>query len=162
MPRWFEGGAFATECNGILFSVFERAPRAYVCLTEIEGGALSSKYGVDSVWRFDGFITFVVNLYCIWRHYYICSQFLLPLRAILLLWSIITFVASSKGYRPEARGYVIYSPRAFRGQRTRGINHITTSWRPIKGLFLHWRGFLKGCKNTLTKNASIVHLSFVF
>ena len=35
-----------------------------------------------------------------------------------------------------------------RGQRTRGINHITTSWRPINGLFLHWRGFLKGCKNT--------------
>ena len=37
-----------------------------------------------------------------------------------------------KGYRPEARGYVIYSPRALpegaaRGQRTRGINHITTS-----------------------------------
>ena len=71
-----------------------------------------------------------------------------------------------KGYRPEARGYVIYSPRALpqgapRGQRTRGINHITTSWRAINGLFLHWRGFLKGCKNTLTKNAAIVHLSFV-
>ena len=49
-----------------------------------------------------------------------------------------------------------------RGQRTRGINRITTSWRPINGLFLHWRGFLKGCKNTLTKNVSIVHLSFVF
>ena len=61
--------------------------------------------------------------------------------------------------------YVIYSPRALpesgaRGQRTRGINHITRSWRLIKGLFLHWRGFLQGCKNTLTKNASIVHLSF--
>ena len=46
----------------------------------------------------------------------------------------------SKGYRPEARGYVIYSPRALpegaaRGQHTRGINHITTSWRPINGLF---------------------------
>ena len=45
----------------------------------------------------------------------------------------------SKGYRPEARGYVIYSPRALpegaaRGQRTRGINHITTSWRPINGM----------------------------
>ena len=24
------------------------------------------------------------------------------------------------------------------------------------------RGFLKGCKNTLTKNVSIVHFSFVF
>ena len=37
-----------------------------------------------------------------------------------------------KGYRPEARGYVIYSPRALpegaaRGQHTRGMNHITTS-----------------------------------
>ena len=56
-----------------------------------------------------------------------------------------------KGYRPEARGYLIYSPRALpegaaRGQHTRGMNHITTSWRPINGLFLHWRGFLKGCK----------------
>ena len=72
-----------------------------------------------------------------------------------------------KGYQPEARGYVSYSPRvlpegAARGQHTRGMNHITTSWRPINGLFLHWRGFLKGCKNTLKKNSSIVHLSFVF
>ena len=38
----------------------------------------------------------------------------------------------SGSYRPSARGYVIYSPRALpscvaRGQRTRGINHITTS-----------------------------------
>jgi len=38
----------------------------------------------------------------------------------------------SKGYQPEARGYVIYSPRvlpegAAQGQRMRGINHITTS-----------------------------------
>ena len=45
---------------------------------------------------------------------------------------------------------------------TRGINHITTSCRPINGLFLHWRRFLKGCKNTLRKNAPIVHLSFYF
>ena len=37
------------------------------------------------------------------------------------------------------------------------------SWRPINGLFLHWRGFLKGCKNTLHEgNASTVNLSFVF
>ena len=28
-------------------------------------------------------------------------------------------------------------------------------------LFLHWQGFLEGCKNTLTKNASIVHLFFL-
>ena len=38
----------------------------------------------------------------------------------------------SKGYRPEARGYVIYFPRALTegaalGQHTRGMNHITTS-----------------------------------
>ena len=56
---------------------------------------------------------------------------------------------------------MIYSPRvlpegAARGQHTRGINHITTSSRPINGLFLHWRGFLKGCKNTLKKNSCIV------
>ena len=35
----------------------------------------------------------------------------------------------SKGYRPEARGYVIYSPRALfegaaLGQHTRGIGHL--------------------------------------
>ena len=59
-----------------------------------------------------------------------------------------------KGCRPEARGYVIYSPRALpegaaRGQHTRGINHITLSCVTL-------------CKNTLKKNSSIVHLSFVF
>ena len=72
-----------------------------------------------------------------------------------------------KSYRPEVKGYVIYSPRALpkdaaQRQRTRGINQITMSFRPITGLFLHWRGFFKGCKNTLKKNACIVHLSFVF
>ena len=41
-------------------------------------------------------------------------------------------ISLCKSYRPEARGYVIYPPRALRegaarGQRTRGINHITTS-----------------------------------
>ena len=41
-------------------------------------------------------------------------------------------------------------------------NHISTSPRPINGLFLHWRGLLKGCNNTLKTNASIFHLSFVF
>ena len=70
----------------------------------------------------------------------------------LRLWTTVR-----KGYRPEARGQVIYSPRALRG-----INHITPSWRPINGVFLDWRGFLKGCKNTLTKNVSIVNFSFVF
>ena len=32
------------------------------------------------------------------------------------------------------------------GQRTRGINHITTSWRPINGLFLHKRGSSRDAK----------------
>ena len=41
-------------------------------------------------------------------------------------------------YRPEKRGYVIYSSRA------RGINHINPRFRSINGLFLHRRGFLKG------------------
>ena len=68
--------------------------------------------------------------------------------------SILLTTIVSKGYRSKARGYVIYSPRALpkgaaRGQRTRGINHITTSSRPINGLFLLWRGFLKGCKKCL-------------
>ena len=56
-----------------------------------------------------------------------------------------------KGYRPEARGYVIYSPRA------------TTSWRPINGLFLHsWRGFLKGCKNTSWRKMSLLFIFLLF
>ena len=45
-----------------------------------------------------------------------------------------------KDYRPEARGYAIYSPRALQegaALGTREINHITTSLRPINGLFLH-------------------------
>ena len=65
----------------------------------------------------------------------------------------------SKGYRPEARGYVIYFPRALPEGKH---DHITKSWRPINGLFLHWRGILKGCKNTMTKNASKLYLPFVF
>ena len=64
-----------------------------------------------------------------------------------------------KSYLPEVKGYVIYFPLV---RCPRGINQITTSFRLITSLFLHWRGFLKGCKNTLKKNASVVHLSFVF
>ena len=46
------------------------------------------------------------------------------------LWIVCSVI--SKGYRPEARGYVIYSSRALPegvalGQHTRGMNHITTS-----------------------------------
>ena len=52
---------------------------AYFCPTYIEGGVLSSIYGLDSICRF----------------YYICRQFVLHLSALLHLWSIITFVAST-------------------------------------------------------------------
>ena len=56
----------------------------------------------------------------------------------------------------------MFIPLCALGQSMRGINHITTSWSPINGLFLHCHGFLKGCKYTMMKNASIVYLSFVF
>ena len=50
---------------------------------------------------------------------------LLVLMFVLMLASLVR----TRLYRPEARGYVIYSPRALPsgGQRTRAINHITTS-----------------------------------
>ena len=51
---------------------------AYFCPTYIEGGVLSSTYGIDSICRF----------------YYIFGQFLLLLWALLHFWSIIAFVAS--------------------------------------------------------------------
>ena len=62
----------------------------YFCPTYIEGGVLSSIYGLDSICRF----------------YYICRQFVLYLSALLHLWSIfiafvgfITFVASTLATR---------------------------------------------------------------
>ena len=58
----------------------------------------------------------------------------IPLHTKLLADCFIKVAANtfSKGYRPEARGYVIHSPLALpegaaRGQHTRGMNHITTS-----------------------------------
>ena len=69
----------------------------------------------------------------------------------------------SKGYRPEASwGLCDLFPSCALGQRTRGTNPITTSWRPTNGLFLHWRRFLKGCSNTLTKNVSYCSSFFCF
>ena len=37
----------------------------------------------------------------------------------------------------------------------------TSLKRPINGLVLHWRGFLKGSKNVLKKNASSEQGSFL-
>ena len=51
---------------------------AYFCPTYIEGGVLSSIYGIDSICWF----------------YYIFGQFLLVLWALLHFWSMIAFVAS--------------------------------------------------------------------
>ena len=52
---------------------------AYFCPTYIEGRVLSKIHGLDTLCRF----------------YYICGQFVLHLSALLHLWSIITFVAST-------------------------------------------------------------------
>ena len=89
---WFEGGALSIKWNRILFSIFERAVRC-LFLSDFSWGRCSFEYTVCIV--FNGFITFVVNLYSIWGHYYTCGQFLFHLRALLHLWSIITFVAST-------------------------------------------------------------------
>ena len=80
------GGALSIKCDRILcFSKEHRG--AYFCPTYIGGGVLSRLY---TVWiAFAGFITFAVNLYHIWVHYYICGQFLLHLWA--LLHSLMTF-----------------------------------------------------------------------
>ena len=56
---------------------------AYFCPTYIEGGVLSSIYGIDSICQF----------------YYIFGQFLLLLWALLHFWSIIAFVASAGSCR---------------------------------------------------------------
>ena len=61
----------------------------------------------------------------------------------------------SKGYRPEARGYVIYSPRAL----PEGNNH---ELKADKRLIFTLARIPQRMQNIVTKNASIVHLSFVF
>ena len=66
-----------------------------------------------------------------------------------------------KGYRPEARGYVIYSPPRPWAKRKGNKSH-NHELKADNGLFSCWHGFLKGGKNTMTKNASIGYLSFVF
>ena len=68
---WFEGGAISIKWNRILFSIFERAARC-LFLSDFNWGRCSFEYTVCIV--FDGFITFVVNLYSIWGHYYTCGQ----------------------------------------------------------------------------------------
>ena len=78
MTRWFEGGALSITGHRILcFPFSKERDGAYFCPTyKIEGGALSSIYGLDNIWRF----------------YYICGQFVFHLRALIHLWSIcITF-----------------------------------------------------------------------
>ena len=69
--KWFEGGALSIKCNRILFSIFERAARC-LFLSDFNWGRCSFEYTVCIV--FDKFITFVVNLYSIWGHYYTCGQ----------------------------------------------------------------------------------------
>ena len=61
----------------------------------------------------------------------------------------------SKGYRPEARGYVIYSPCAL----PEGNNH---ELKDDKRLIFTLARIPQRMQNIVTKNASIVHLSFVF
>ena len=56
----------------------------------------------------------------------IASVLFKPLGEML---SLILYPVNCMGYRPEARGYVIYSSRA------RGRNHMTPRFRPINGLF---------------------------
>ena len=70
--KWFEGGALSIKCNRILFSIFERAARC-LFLSDFNWGWCSFEYTV-----------------CV---YYICGQFVFHFRALLHLWSIITFVA---------------------------------------------------------------------
>ena len=91
MPRLF--GVALFRLNAIGYCVFRKSASALVFVRLILRAAFCRGYTVWIV--FAGFITFAVNLYYIWVHYCICSQFLLHLWALLHLWSIITFVAST-------------------------------------------------------------------
>ena len=63
-----QDGALSIKCNRILFS---KAALTFVQL--ILSAAFFRAY---NVWiAFVGFITFVVNLYCIWVHFYVCGQY---------------------------------------------------------------------------------------
>ena len=77
--------ALSINCDRILCFSKERQG-AYFCSTYIEGSVLSRIYGLNSICR----VTFAVNLYYIWVHYYICAKFLLHLwgllRQFLHLW----------------------------------------------------------------------------
>ena len=74
-------------------------------------------------------VLYCIVLYCIVL--YCIAPGGLTIQFIFILYLSLT-VHVCKSYRPEARGYVIYSSRALpegaaQGQRTRGINHITKS-----------------------------------
>ena len=63
-----QDGALSIKCNRILFS---KAALTFVQL--ILSAAFFRAY---NVWiAFVGFITFVVNLYYIWVHFYVCGQY---------------------------------------------------------------------------------------
>ena len=88
MPSLFEGGALWIKFNAI-FSKERHGTYfwAFLCLNspliKIKGGAFSSTYGLDNIWRF----------------YYIYGQFVVHLRAISHLWPITTFVVSTRVIR---------------------------------------------------------------
>ena len=87
MPRLF--GVALFRLNAIGYCVFRKNTAALVFVRLILRAASCR---VCTVWiAFAGLISFAVNLYYIWVHYYICGQFLLH------LWSVITFVASTQG-----------------------------------------------------------------
>ena len=71
--------------------------------------------------------------------------------------SIYYSLVLPKGYRPEARGYVIYFPRATH-EGNKSHNH---ELKADKRLIFTLAWIPQGMKNTLTKNTAIVHLSFV-
>ena len=60
---------------------------AYFCPIWIEGGALLSTKGLDSIWRFYN----ICSLYYIWGHHYICGPFLLHLRVFVVNYYICGF-----------------------------------------------------------------------
>ena len=72
-----------------------------------------------------------------------------------------------KGYRPEAWGYVIYSPPALPEGAAPSATH---EWnkshnhelKADKWLISTLARIPQGMQNTLTKNTCIIHLSFVF
>ena len=86
MPRLF--GVTLFRLNAIGYCVFRKSAKALIFVRLILRAAFCRGY---TGWiAFAGFITFAVNLYYIWVHYYICAKFLLHLcgllRQFLQLW----------------------------------------------------------------------------